>query len=556
MSATRERGKGMCESNIAGVEPHDDIRRVFLTRREFLERSSAAAAALAAAPRVTARRLAPATADSAIRELCMVALDAARRAGASYADIRVVDRRDLRIATRLQRVTGVDDRSSFGFGVRVAVGGAWGFAASPDVTRDECVAVARRAVEEAKAISSARRTIALAPVDAVPAGSWQTPIEVDPFAVPLDEKIELLLAVNAAALKVHRVHLVTSTLDVMRRETTFASTNGSVVVQTLYRTYPHVRVTAVSDDGLDFQSRTSSEVPPMGRGYEHVREADLENVVPTWAEEAASKLSATAVTPGVYDLILDPSHLALTLHETIGRATELDRALGYEADFGGTSFLTPPDRVVRQFRYGPEFMNVQADRTQAGGLATTRWDDEGVPADSWPLVQDGVFMDYQTTREQAGWIAHLTGITASHGCAGAESWDQVQLQTMPNVSLLPGEDAWILDDLVAATDRGIVIKGAGSYSIDQQGYDFRFGGQVAYEVRDGKIVGMLRDVGYVGRAPDFWNSLDMLGGAAGYMLGGTLGDAKGQPPRVHAASHGCPPARFRGVEIVSTAGAA
>ncbi len=198
-------------------------------------------------------------------------------------------------------------------------------------------------------------------------------------------------------------------------------------------------------------------------------------------------------------------------------------------------------------------MNVQGDRTQRGALATVGWDDEGVPADSWPIVKDGILVDYQTTREQASWIAELTGITRSHGCSFAASWNAVQFQRMPNISLLPGEDDYVLDDLVAATERGILIKGRGSYSIDQQRYNFQFGGQVFYEIRDGKIVRMLRDVAYQGRTPEFWNSLDMLGGPGSYQLGGTFFDGKGQPSQSNAVSHGCPAARFRQVTVINAA---
>ncbi|NIM48113.1 MAG: hypothetical protein GTN78_00770 [Gemmatimonadales bacterium] len=343
-------------------------------------------------------------------------------------------------------------------------------------------------------------------------------------------------------------------MSFVRLQTTFASTEGSIIEQTMYRSLPSMTVTAVSSDFSDFQRRSSTEIPPMGVGYELVRAADFAGRAMGWAEEAVQKLSAKPVEPGQYDLILDPSHLFLTIHENIGHPTELDRAMGYEANYAGTSFLAPPEAVIGKFRYGPEMMNIQGDRTQRGALATVGWDDEGVPADSWPIVKDGVFVDYQTTREQAGWIAPLTGITRSHGCSYAQSWDRVQFQRMPNVSLLPGEDDYVLDDLVAATDRGILIKGRGSYSIDQQRYNFQFGGQVFYEVRGGQITGMLKDVAYQGRTPEFWNSMDMLGGPRSYALGGTFYDGKGQPAQVNAVSHGCPAARFRQVTVLSTAG--
>ncbi len=248
-----------------------------------------------------------------------------------------------------------------------------------------------------------------------------------------------------------------------------------------------------------------------------------------WASIAAEKLAAKSVEAGQYDLILDPTNLWLTIHESIGHPTELDRAMGQEANYAGTSFVAPPEKTIGKLKYGPEFMNVQADRTQEGSLSRVAWDDEGVPADQWLIVEKGIFKDYQTTREQAKWIQHLTGVQRSHGCSFAESWDAVQFQRMPNISLLPGERDITLDDIVAATDRGIVIKNRGSWSIDHQRYNFQFSGQSYYEVRNGKIVGMLRDVAYQSNTPVFWNSMDMIGGKSSYWLGGAFNDGKGEP---------------------------
>jgi len=389
-------------------------------------------------------------------------------------------------------------------------------------------------------------------VDPYPNGEWHTPIRIDPFAVSLEEKVDLLLAANAEALGVPGARFVNSSMAFVRLQTTMASTDGSVIEQTLHRTWPTLTVTAVASDYSDFQSRTSAEVAPMGLGYEHVQAARLVERAGEWAEEAVQKLTATPVEPGDYDLILDPSHLFLTIHENIGHPTELDRALGFEANYAGTSFLAPPEQVLGKFQYGPEIMNVLADRTQRGALATVGWDDEGVPADSWSIVRDGVFVDYQTTREQVHWISGLTGVNHSHGCSFAQSWDRVQFQRMPNISLLPGEDDYVIDDLIAATERGILIKGRGSYSIDQQRFNFQFGGQVFYEVRNGAVGGMLKDVAYQGRTPEFWNSLDMLGGTRSYELGGTFYDGKGQPAQSNPVSHGCPAARFAGVSVINT----
>jgi TldD protein len=258
------------------------------------------------------------------------------------------------------------------------------------------------------------------------------------------------------------------------------------------------------------------------------------------------------VEPGRYDLILDPTNLWLTIHESIGHPTELDRAMGYEANYAGTSFVAPPEEKIGKLRYGTELMNIQGDRTQEGSLARAAWDDEGVAPDKWLIIEKGMFRDYQTTREQAAWISTLTGVRKSHGCSFADSWESVQFQRMPNVSLLPGTKDIGLNDIVAATDRGIIVKNRGSWSIDHQRYNFQFSGQACYEVRGGKITGMLKDVAYQANTPAFWNSMDMIGGPKSYWLGGSFSDGKGEPSQSNSVSHGCPPARFRNVNIVST----
>jgi TldD protein len=226
--------------------------------------------------------------------------------------------------------------------------------------------------------------------------------------------------------------------------------------------------------------------------------------------------------------------------------------MGYEANYAGTSFIAPPEDMIGKLKYGPESMTIQADRTQEHSLARVAWDDEGVPAESWNIVENGIFRDYQTTREQASWIANLTGVRRSHGCSFADSWSSVQFQRMPNISLMPGEANTSLDDIIAATERGVVVKNRGSWSIDQQRYNFQFSGQLAYEVKDGRITGMLKDVAYQSTSKDFWNSMDMLGGRDSYWMGGSFGDGKGEPGQSNSVSHGCPPARFKNVNIVNT----
>jgi TldD protein len=316
-----------------------------------------------------------------------------------------------------------------------------------------------------------------------------------------------------------------------------------------------VEITAVATDFSDFQTRTNV-APPSARGWEYIKEVDLAGNMTRWAEEAAQKLSAKPVREGKYDLILHPSHLWLTIHESIGHPTELDRAVGYEANMAGTSFLAPPRRVLGRFKYGPEFMNVQGDRSQKGAVSTIGYDDEGVRPDDFLIVKDGIFNDYQTTREQANWLSWWYGSqkvpVRSHGCSYAENWSSVQFQRMPNVSLLPGKSEVSWDDLVSATDDGIAILGNGSFSIDQQRYNAQFGGQVFYEIKKGRVAGMLKDVAYQLRTPEFWNSMDLIGGSATYELHGALNDGKGQPIQSNAAGHGSVPARFRRQNVINT----
>ncbi len=523
------------------------------TRRDFIRTTAATAATLAAYGRLgldpSAQTLTPPDADPFALELAMEALNVAKDAGASYADVRIGRYRTQSIATRERQVSGVSDSESYGLGVRTLVNGCWGFSATSTMTK----AGAQHAAREAAALSRAarlvhNRRVELAPVTPIK-GTWMTPVRRDPIEVPLEEKIALLLAANEAALKVQNVRFVSSGLSLLREVKTLVTSEGTNVTQTMIRVGPSFSATVVASG--DFQSY-DQELAPRGEGWEYVESLDLPGNAERWASLAAEKLAAKSVEAGQWDLILDPTNLWLTIHESIGHPTELDRAIGEEANYAGTSFVAPPEKMIGQLKYGPPFMNVQADRTQEGSLARVAWDDEGVPADQWLIVEKGVFKDYQTTREQAALIQDLTGVKRSHGCSFAESWNAVQFQRMPNISLLPGDRDLTLDDIVSDTQRGIVIKNRGSWSIDHQRYNFQFSGQAFYEVRDGKIVGMLRDVAYQANTPQFWNSMDLVGGKSSYWMGGTFTDGKGEPSQVSSVSHGCPPARFRGVTILNT----
>ena len=523
------------------------------SRRDFLKTSAVAAAGVAIGSRTAlgapVRYLQPPGSDPFVDSLALEGLNAAKAAGASYADVRIGRYRRQFIATRERQVTGVADSESYGIGIRTLVGGSWGFSATSVMTKDAIQRTARDSVRGARAARTVqKRPVELAPVAAVK-GTWIMPIQRDPLEVPIEEKVALLLAANEAALKVPNIRFVNSGMALLREEKTLATSDGTLVTQTYVRVGPQFTATAIKNG--DFQSY-NEELAPRGSGWEYIESLDLPGNAERWASLAAEKLTARSVDVGRYDLILDPTNLWLTIHESIGHPTELDRAMGYEANYAGTSFVAPPEKMLGKFRYGPNLMNIQADRTQEGSLSRTMWDDEGVPADKWLLVRNGIFSDYQTTREQASWIAPLTGVKKSHGCSFADSWGSIQFQRMPNVSLLPGDRDIVLDDIIAATDNGIVVKNRGSWSIDHQRYNFQFSGQVFYEVKNGKITGMLKDVAYQARTPDFWNSMDIIGGPRGYWLGGSFGDGKGEPGQSNSVSHGAVPARFRQVNIVNT----
>jgi TldD protein len=537
-------------------------------RRDFLKKSAQVAAAVAAANAWKATggvasafasvstRPVEELPDSTIRELMMTGLNAAKSAGAGYADVRLGRQRQNFVFTREDHIQNVVDTDSMGCGVRALVDGTWGFAATRVLTKDGVSAAAKEAVSIAKANRSARdRPVVLTPNPPTPNGTWKSAFTTDPWSVSVEEKSALLLRANAEALKVKGVKYIFSGLFFVKEERSYANTDGTVTTQTAVRSWPLMQITAINADQSDFQNRTNIAAP-MGRGWEYVLERDLAGHAQQWGEEAVQKLTAKPVEVGRYDLVLHPSHLWLTIHESIAHPTELDRAMGYEANYAGTSFVSPPEKILGQLRYGPEFMNIQGDRNQEGCLGTVGWDDEGVKPEPFLIIKKGVVNDYQTTREQASWLdwwyKKEGRETRSHGCSYAQNWDNVQFQRMPNVSLLPGDKEQSFEDLIAATDKGIAIIGDGSFSIDQQRYNAQFGGQVFHEIKGGKIVGQLKDVAYQMRTPDFWNSMDMIGGKKSYEIGGSFFDGKGQPGQINAVSHGAVPSRFRNINVINT----
>ena len=527
-----------------------------LDRREFVRLAGAAGIAAASGEWEQAlafqQRTAPGP-DAAEKELVLLALDAVKSAGASYADVRITHGNSEAIATRERQITNVSKNETYGIGIRALVGGSWGFAATRELSRDAVAATAMQAAAIAAGNDKINpvKTV-LAPVKKVPDGRWITPHEIDPFTVPVEQKAELLFKTNEEALRVKGVRFVTSSINSIRDSRLLGTTEGSLIQQTFMRVSPNVNVTAVSADNADFQTRSAS-LSPRGAGWEYIVSLQMQENILRWAEEAAAKLTAAPVQAGVWDLVLHPSHLWLTIHESIGHPTELDRAMGYEANFAGTSFVAPPEKALNKLKYGPALMNIVGNRTEVGGCSTCGWDDEGVPAQSWAIIDKGIFVNYQTTREMASWISNFTKVRESLGTAYGQDWASIPFSRMPNVSLMPGTQDLSEEDVISATKRGIYIEGDGSYSIDQQRYNFQFGGQVFWEIKDGKRTRMLRDVAYQARTPNFWNSMALLGGKSTYRLGAALNDGKGQPQQVNAVSHGCPMALFRNVNVINTA---
>lgn len=498
------------------------------------------------------------------KELADVALNAARAKGASYADIRIGRYLNQFVATREKRVQGVVNTESYGVGVRVIADGCWGFAATNNVTKESIAKAAEQAVAVAKANAKIHgEPVQLAPQKGFGEVSWKAPIEINTFEVPVKEKVDLLLNVNDIALQ-NGASFVNSVLFAVNEQKYFASTDGSYIDQDIHRIYPSFTVTKIDRTSGKFQT-VNSLSSPMGMGYEYLTPKADEKVagivtryknrydiledVKSASKAADQKIKAKSVEPGKYDLVLDPSHLWLTIHESVGHPTELDRVLGYEANYAGTSFLTLDKWKSQKFNFGSKLVNIVADKTQMGSLGAVGYDDEGVKCGKWDIIKEGTLVNYQAIRDQA----HIIGLDASQGCCYAQGWDDVQFQRMPNVSLQAGKEKLSVDDMIKNVEKGIYIIGNGSFSIDQQRYNFQFGGQMYYEIKEGKIVGMLNDVAYQSNTQEFWNSCSAICDQSDYRLGGSFNDGKGQPSQSSAVSHGSATTRFNGVNVINTA---
>jgi TldD protein len=499
------------------------------------------------------------------KRLADAALNAAKSKGATYTDIRIGRYLNQYVITREDKVQNIVNTESYGVGVRVIADGCWGFAAVVDAKSEAQTALA---AEEAVAIAKANAKLMKEPVKLAPQKgygevSWKAPIQKNAFEVPIQEKVDLLLGVNSAAMK-NGANFVNSVLFMVNEQKYFASSDGSYIDQDIHRIWPVFNVTSIDPKSGKFETRQSLSAP-MGMGYEYLQVNPKDKVagvtsryskgydmledVTAAAQQTRQKLTAKSVEAGKYDLILDPSHLWLTIHESVGHPLELDRVLGYEANFAGTSFATLDKWQSKNFNYGSKLVNLFADKTQAGSLGAVGWDDEGVRTKRWDLVKDGTLVNYQAIRDQV----HIIGENESQGCCYADSWGSVQFQRMANVSLAPGKEPLSVDDMIKDVEKGIYIIGDGSFSIDQQRYNFQFGGQLYYEIKDGKIAGMLKDVAYQSNTQEFWNSCVKVCDERDYRLGGSFFDGKGQPSQSSAVSHGSSTSRFNGVNVINTA---
>ena len=470
------------------------------------------------------------------------ALDTASARGAQYADVRVVRRRDESIAIKTGRVEGVASGESEGFGVRVLVDGAWGFASSNRLTAEEADRIAGEAVRIARASATALRRPTILDDRPVARGRYETPFQEDPFEVALETKIADLLAVDELAAGVKGIAFTESSYAAQREWKTFAATDGSLTEQVITHVGAGVEANAVDGDEHQRRSYPDSGGGWQAGGYEYIRSLNLKDRAEPLADEAVALLSAPQCPSGQFTIILDPSQLYLQLHESCGHPTELDRVFGTEASYAGTSFLTT-DKLDEGFRYGSDLIDIVADATAPGGMGTFGWDDEGVAAQAVPLVQNGIFVGYLTSRETAPRIGRQSG-----GAMRADGWNRIPLIRMTNINLLP-RPGMSLDDIVADTDDGLYLASNRSWSIDDRRLNFQFATEVAYEIKNGKKGRLFKNPTYTGITYEFWRSCDAVGDERSYVMLGTPNCGKGEPGQTGHIGHAVPGARFRNVQV-------
>src|SRR3954464_13480369 len=467
--------------------------------------------------------------------------------GCEHADIRAERIRTQTISLRDARLESLADGEDLGLSIRVVLEGTWGFAAGVVLPPAEAVRPAEEAVAVAQVaapLSTDRVALAAEPTYD---GQWVSDYDVDPFEVDDADKTGLLTELSDQLLAPDGVEHVESFCMQVKEQKYYADTAGTRIRQQRVRIHPEFTALTV-DRATGSLGSMRPRAPAVGRGWEYLTGTgwDWRGELAEIPELLQEKTKAPSVEPGRYDLVIDPSNLCLTIHESIGHATELDRALGYEAAYAGTSFATVDK--LGTLRYGSPLMNVTGDRTAPHGLSTVGWDDEGVAGQQWDLVKDGILVGYQVDRN----MARLRGLPRSNGCAFADSPGHVPVQRMPNVSLQPAPGGPSTEEIIAGVDRGIYVVGDKSWSIDMQRYKFQFTGQRFYRIEGGKLAGQLRDVAYQATTTDFWGAMSVVGGPQTYVLGGAMNCGKAQPGQVAPVSHGCPSALFENITILNT----
>ena len=477
-----------------------------------------------------------------MRDLTQRALDTASSLGAGYADVRIVRRLEESVAIKTGRVEGVASGESEGFGIRVLVDGAWGFASSHILSAAEADRVADEAVRIARASATALRDPTVLDDRPPATGSFETPVEEDPFTIPLERKIADLSAADQAAARVKGIAFTESMYAAQREWKTFASTDGSFTEQTLTHVGSAVEANAVDGDEHQRRSYPDSGGGWQAAGYEFIRSLALAERAEPLADEAVALLTAPQCPSGRFTIVLDPSQLYLQVHESCGHPSELDRVYGTEASYAGTSFLTT-DKLDEGFRYGSDLVTIVADATADGGLGTFGWDDEGVAAQAVPLVQDGIFVGYLSSRETAPKVGRKSG-----GAMRADGWNRIPLIRMTNINLLP-QPGMNLDEIVADTDDGLYLASNRSWSIDDRRLNFQFATEVAYEIKGGKKGRLFKNPTYTGITYEFWRSCDAVGDERSYVMLGTPNCGKGEPAQTGHVGHAVPGARFRDVQV-------
>jgi TldD protein len=482
------------------------------------------------------------------RGLATAALERAQELGAEHADFRLERIRTGWLGLRDGQLDSSSDSEDVGLSVRVLHDGTWGFASGIARTAQAAVGLAEQAVATARlsrVLSS--DPVQLAPEQVYRDVSWVSSYDIDPFSVPESERVARLLELSDRLMASDGVDHVDASLMQVLENKFYADTAGTMTTQQRVRIHPAFTVVNV-DRGAGAFSSMRTLAPPAGRGWEYLTGTgwDFDTEIDELPGLLMEHAKAPSVEAGTYDLVVDPSNLWLTIHESIGHATELDRALGYEAAYAGTSFATFDQ--LNRLQYGSTVMNVTGDRVIEYGLATIGYDDDGVAGQQFDIVRDGVLVGYQLDRQ----MAQANGFDRSNGCAFADSPGHIPLQRMANVSLQPAPDGPSSEELISRVERGIYIKGDRSWSIDMQRFNFQFTGQQFHRIENGRLVGQLRDVAYQATTTDFWGSMEAVGGPDTYLLGGAFNCGKGQPGQVAAVSHGCPSALFRNINVLNT----